>query len=209
MIAFTALALSPWLRIGGLVIAAALIIALEWFRAQRTIRNPEQTNSPSLEAWIDELTRHATKRELEERSHPALIADLEACAVLRARIRSELKNPTWTELRKRSSWNEVSLACARSAEHLFLEAVWAGKGTIRGIGARKATFAKNCADPQFGKASLEAVALARSQLERLLDEVADNPFTVQDAIDPLERARAELQAIKLAEEELGILEVDL
>jgi hypothetical protein len=155
--------------------------------------------------WKKLLIRFTESKQLEDRSHPALIDDLEACAKLRRRVLDSLEGTEWSRLSLQPGWRDVREVCRSTAEDLLNDALWASRGAFRPIGARRETFKRRCQDPAFAYASLGAVKLARAQLERLYDEVSHDPFAAIGVRDALERAQGELKAIRDAEEEVRAL----
>lgn len=155
-----------------------------------------------FDEWIKQLVGYAKTGKLEERSHPRLIADFEACAALRQKIIDTLEGPEWDRLSENDSWGDVRKVCRETADSLMQDAIWAAKGAIRPYGGRKETFRRRCEDPEFASRSLSGVRLARERLATLLDEVHDEPFAGRGVEDALSRAQLELRSIREAESEL-------
>lgn len=153
--------------------------------------------------WLATLAGFARAKQLESRSHPNLIEDLEACARLRQAILDALKSSEWERLSLQPEWADVRGQCQTSAQSLFDDALWAAKGAIRPTGARRETFARRCQDASFAAANLGAVRLARTQLEALLRDVHDDPFAGLSVRDALARSQTELEAVREAVAELG------
>lgn len=186
-------------------LAIALMILLATLARQRREAERAARGKGEEEAWLDTLAEFLAAGQLEERSHPAVAEDLEACARLRQQIRNALNSDDWERLTKKAAWAEVRHTCGESADRLLEEAIWAARDSFRKKGGRKETFRKRCADPTFAERPIHAVRIARTQLESLYDSVSDDPFAALDRRDALERAQAELQAIRDAEAELRAL----
>lgn len=186
-------------------LAIALMVFLASLARRRTEAEQVVRGEREEEAWLDTLAEFLAAGQLEERSHPAVAEDLEACAQLRQQIRNALNSDDWARLSKKPAWAEVRETCAESAERLLEEAVWASRDSFRKKGGRKETFRKRCEDPNFATRQIHAVRIVRTQLEHLYDSVSDDPFAALDRRDALERAQAELQAIREAEAELRAL----
>lgn len=187
------------------VVSAASIVLTIWLeiwlhgRRRRKLAVAERLHEDD---WLASLKRFARERQLESRSHPHLIEDLEACARLRREILDALESEEWERLSRQPDWQSVRDQCRESAESLFRDALWSAKGAMRAVGGRKETFAKRCEDPAFASDALGGVKLVRAQLAKLLDEVYDDPFAGQGVRDALARAEAELKAIRDAEAEV-------
>lgn len=193
---------SPGLVVFLSILGIGLSISLAIAFRESARRRQAQAGDLQQEEWLSDLTRFARERQLESRSHPRLIEDLESCARLRTEILVALRSSEWERLCRQPGWEAVRSQCEQSAQRLFADALWASKGAFRPLGGRRETFARRCQDPEFASAALGGVQLARAQLGKLLDEVLDDPFAAHGTRDALARAQAELAAIRDAEEEL-------
>lgn len=190
--------LIPLFFLSGIVI----MILVCWGVLVRNRNRQLASGDVELETWLDTLARFAREGQLEQRSHPALIADLEGCALIRQQILGSLNSSEWRRLTQRPAWSEVRRLCEESADSLFLDALWASRGAFRPLGGRRETFKRRCEDADFAAVALGGVRLARASLAQLLDEVSGDPFVSRGGLDSLERARVELAALRDAEEEL-------
>jgi hypothetical protein len=152
--------------------------------------------------WFLTLYRFRREKQLESRSAPELIPELEACAKLRHEIMRTLESREWKELAGAQGWSDLESLCKGVAEDLMVDAVWAARPLMREVGRRRSTFEKKCADPEYATTPMSAVKLARAQLERLLDEVSDFPLASLRSTDALARAQLELESIRQAEIEI-------
>lgn len=155
-----------------------------------------------LRKWLQELSDLRRRKQLEKRSHPPLIEELEACARLRFDILAALRSSQWRKLATRGLWSEVREQCGQAANSLLLDALWAARPLIRPLGARIDTFERRCADPAYTEAPYRAIGVARSRLAELLAEVSDEPFSDPAVLDSVQRAKNEILSLKQAEAEL-------
>ena len=185
------------------VVAPAGLVSLITFGIVRQARaNAAKVDGTQTSKWLAVLRRFQREGQLESRSHPELIVELEACAALRQAILKTLDSKEWQELAESQGWKGVAGLCAEVAEDLMLDAIWAARPLFRQLGARRSTFQKRCTDPSFGAMPLGAVRLARAQLEKLLDDVSDFPLASLRSTDALARAQVELKALRDAEREI-------
>jgi hypothetical protein len=182
-----------WFGIAGFV----GFIALAVIRSQQQRRSRTEYGT-----WLDTLRRFKDNGQLDSRSHPDLIESLEACATLRKEIDRTLHSDGWKRLAAAQGWGDIADLCREAADSLLRDAVWAAKPLFRGFGARRDSFAKRCADTTFYALPMAAVRLARTKLERLLDEVSDYPFASLRSTDALARAQLEMKALRDAEREI-------
>jgi len=154
--------------------------------------------------WVATLRSFAERRQLEERSHPDLVPELEACARLRHDVIAAVESPGWSKLRRQSAWDRVSSLCVDAAERLLIDSLWAARPLFRAAGARRATFAKQCEDSAHTFQPLATVRLMRKRLEHLYDVVSSYPIETLSSATALQEATRELEAIKDAEEEVGL-----
>jgi len=194
----------PTRRFAALLFLATLaaMIAIYVWHQNRRIARQAAAGRLETEAWIAQVGSYLNSGQLEERSHPTLLIDLEACADLRQRILNALNSEEWNRLCRQSGWSDVRTTCQETAESLLVDAIWSAKGAMRAPGGRRETFRRRCEDPNFAAKALGGVRLAREKLQTLLDEVHDDPFAAQGVRGSLERAQAEMAAIRAAETEL-------
>jgi hypothetical protein len=159
---------------------------------------------PLTYKWIATLRSFAERRQLEDRSHPDLVPDLEACARLRNDVLTALESPSWLKLRRQSNWDRVCGLCVDAAERLLIDALWAARPLFRSVGARRATFAKRCEDHAYTYQPLATVGLVRKRLEHLYDVVSSYPLETLSSARALQEATRELDAIREAEREIGL-----
>jgi hypothetical protein len=193
--------LSPWvagavfpLGIGGLIVWSHV-------RRKRAESVKGFIRGETL-AWFSQLQRFHRERQLESRSHPELIPELEACAELRTSILEILKNSDWQRLSRQQGWDHVEGLCREVAEDLMVDAVWAARTLFRALGGHKSTFEALCSDPAHSLRPLTPVRLARAQLEKLLDDVSDFPLASLRTTDALARAQVEMESLRAAEREI-------
>src|SRR5690606_22149891 len=89
-------------------------------------------------------------KELAERTHPKLMPLLERATLARNEIIREMESEEWKRKDSQEPWRSVRKGCIRTAEEGWGDVVWIGRHLFRRKGWRKETFAKNCADPNFG-----------------------------------------------------------
>lgn len=180
------------------------LTALIWasVRAKRKAAEVRYLGRGETSEWYAMLFRFRRERQLESRSHPELIVELESSAKLRHEILRTLESSQWKELAAAQGWSTVAGLCRDVAEDLMTDAVWASRPLFRALGARRDTFDRRCADPEYSAGPLAAVKLARAQLERLIEDVSDFPLASMRSTDALARAQLELNSIKDAEREI-------
>lgn len=193
--------LSPWAAAAAFPLGVGGLIAWSFLRKRKSEGFRGFYKGETVE-WFSQLLRFNRDRQLESRSHPELIPELEACAELRASILVTLKSPDWQKLAKQQGWDHVEGLCRDVAEDLMVDAVWAARPLVRALGARRSTFESKCKDPEYSSRPLSSVKLARAQLEKLLDDVSDFPMASLRTTDALARARVEMDSIRAAEREI-------
>lgn len=195
---------APARRFAILLFLATVVGMILIYGWQQNLRRARQAALGKLETetWLAQVASYVDSRQLEERSHPILLTDLEACAELRQRIINALDSEEWNRLCRQSGWAEVRTTCRETAESLMVDGIWSAKGAMRAPGGRKETFRRRCDDPSFAVKALGGVRLARQRLEALFEEVHDDPFAAQGMRGSLERAQSEIHAIRAAEAEL-------
>lgn len=204
-VAFTASMLwEPTRNAACLLSIVTIVLMILIFVRHEVKREDRQAATGVLESetWLRQIASYVGSGQLEERSHPALVADLEACAALRQSILNALEGEEWNRLARNTAWADVRKTCRQTAESLMEDAIWSAKGAMRAPGGRRETFRKRCENPEFASKALGGVRLAREKLATLLDEVHEEPFAAQGVRDPLARAQTEMQAIRDAEAEI-------
>jgi hypothetical protein len=200
--------------IGALVMAPApallpvmllLISSLLCFLLSVALSCRRESRDRERRPWMSQLSRWAKRNELESRSHPLLIHDLETCALLRSAIDDVLRGSVWKKLCERQDWLEVRRTCQLAADQLLLDALWAAKPAFRAHGEKRARFEVRCNDDTMFDRCLSVVAKCREHLQLLYNEVSDHPFASEDLEEPLARAQRELKALREAEQELRAL----
>lgn len=200
----TLLSLAAWFGIflatEKLLLSAAICLFLVFPILQSIFKNRAGRRRKGRSEWFTTLQEFAEKGQLESRSHPRMIGELEGCATAYAALHRAFESPQWQRLSANADWKRVRENCLSAAEEVLLDAIDASQPAFRPHGGKKKTFAQRCEDPDFAAGAIEAVRTCRIRLEHLVSEVSDEPFEGQG--DALDRARLELQTLKQAEEEL-------
>jgi hypothetical protein len=198
----TALAVvAPYVTVVAFPVGLSLLV---FHSVSRRRKAAERENQGRLETaeWFLMLYRFRREKQLESRSFPDVIPELEACAKLRHSILQTLNSKEWRELASAQGWRDLESLCKSVAEDLMIDAIWSAKPLFREIGGRRSTFERKCADTAYSARPMTAVKLARAQLERLLDDVSDFPLASLRSTDALARAQIELESIRQAEIEI-------
>lgn len=154
---------------GAFAIIAILLILLPQvvghFRARKAIQRVpyELEETWQLVRWM------AIRRELNHRTHPALRELLEEIASIRKTTLEALSSNTWRTRAKTPEGAKAVNDIESVLREALYDSIYIGRHLFRGKGQREATFLKRCADPEFGRHSLESIRQIRDELRLLCD----------------------------------------
>jgi hypothetical protein len=160
------------LVLGGLlVVASFLVILVPQVIAKRNAFKAVQPVPVDLqETW--ELVRWmAIRRELNRRTHPVLRELLEDIASIRRTTLDALAADAWKARAKTPEGAQAIRDIQAVLRDSLYDSIFIGRHLFRAKGQRETTFAKRCADPEFGRHSLASIGQIRDEM-RLLSESA-------------------------------------
>ncbi|MFM9872188.1 MAG: hypothetical protein ACKVQS_01830 [Fimbriimonadaceae bacterium] len=122
------------------------------------------------EIW--ELVRWmAIRRELNRRIHPELREMLEEISAIRRTTLDALSSEAWKTRTKSPEGAQAVKDIETVLRDSLYDSIFIGRHLLRAKGQRESTFAKRCADPEFGRHSLASIGQIRDEM-RLLSESA-------------------------------------